>query len=257
MLSRKIWRGACALAALAVAATAQADQPWTFGNNTKFVALGDSLTAGYGTAPVTNGYAYLLYQQGVYDSMTNTSFADIAMPGATSQQVLLFQTPMALGTGFLTTQPNSPQQVVVMTVGGNDLLTIFPAILSGGDPTTVVQTVLGKFGTNLKATLVQLCTLPNTRIYVGNLYDIQDFPQLIPNQPPVSAVIDAFNLTLASVVGSAHAQGCAVKVADVHAAFSGSQQGLLVINRHGAAIDEIHPTNAGYRAMAQAFIAAK
>jgi lysophospholipase L1-like esterase len=240
-----------------ISATAHADKPWTFGNNTKYLALGDSLTAGYGATPVTNGYAYRLYQQGVYDSMTNTSFADVAMPGATSQQVLLFQVPMALGTGFLTTQPNYPPQVIAMTVGGNDLLSIFPAILAGGDPQTVVSTVLANFGASLTGILAQLCTLSNTHIYVGNHYDIQNFPQLIANQPPVSSVIDAFNAALDSVVSSAHAQGCAVKVADVHAAFSGSQQGLLLINRPGAGVAEVHPTNAGYQAMAQAFIAAK
>src|SRR5208337_3326478 len=50
------------------------------------LAMGDSLSSGYGATPVTNGYAYLLYQQGVYDQMTNTSFADAAIPGATSGQ---------------------------------------------------------------------------------------------------------------------------------------------------------------------------
>lgn len=70
---------------IALSGAAQAQQPWTFGNNTKFLALGDSLTAGYGASPVTNGYAYQLYQRGVYDSMHNTTFANAAVPGATSQ----------------------------------------------------------------------------------------------------------------------------------------------------------------------------
>jgi lysophospholipase L1-like esterase len=82
--------------------------------------MGDSLTAGRGAIPITQGDAYLLYQQGVYDTMPNTSFANAAIPGATSQQVLNFQVPSATQTGF------SPQ-VIAMTVGGNDLL----AILNG------------------------------------------------------------------------------------------------------------------------------
>ena len=43
----------------------------------------------------------------------------------------------------------------------------------------------------------------------------------------------------------------------MHAQFAGPQQGLLLINRNNAGQFEVHPTNAGYRAMAQAFIAAK
>ena len=112
---------------LAISATARADQPWTFNNNTRYLAMGDSLTAGQGATPVTNGYAYLLYQQGVYDSVTNTSFADAAVPGATSQQILSFQVPLATQTGF--------PQVITMTVGGNDLL----SILNGANPQQVLQ----------------------------------------------------------------------------------------------------------------------
>ena len=223
---------------IALSGAAQAQQPWTFSNNTRFLALGDSLTAGYGATPVTNGYAYELYQRGVYDSMNNTTFANAAVPGATSQQVLNFQVPAA-------TQIFQPH-VITMTVGGNDLL----AILGGANPTQVLQT----FQANLAASLTLLCaTLPATRIYVANLYEIREFP--IDTGP----VVEAFNLTVEGVVGFANATICGgkVKVADVHAQFTGSQQGLLLINRNNAGQFEVHPTNAGYRAMAQAFIAAK
>jgi lysophospholipase L1-like esterase len=250
-------RGICAASALIVSTSTLADQPWTFGNNTKFLALGDSLTTGIGATPETNSYVYLLYQQGVYDSMTNTSLADIAMPGATSEQVLHFQVPMAIGTGFLTNQPNHPPQIITMTVGGNDFLTILPLIASGVDPQVAVNTVLVSYQANLTAILAQICTLSNTRIYIANAYYVQNFPQIIPNQPPVSPIIDTFNLITASVVQNAHAQGCAVKVADVHSAFAGPQQGLLVINRPSAGTVDVHPTNAGYVAIEQAFIAAK
>ena len=115
------------------------------------LALGDSLTAGYGATPMTNGYAYLLYKDGVYDTMTNTSFADAAVPGATSAQVLDFQVPLALQTGY---QP----EVIVMTVGGNDLLTI----LNGADPTKVINA----FAANLTGILGQISRRPpNSNIY--------------------------------------------------------------------------------------------
>jgi len=223
---------------IALSGAAQAQQPWTFSNNTRFLALGDSLTAGYGATPVTNGYAYELYQRGVYDSMNNTIFANAAVPGATSQQVLNFQVPAA-------TQIFQPH-VITMTVGGNDLL----AILNGANPLQVLQT----FQANLAGILTQVCiALPGTRVYVANLYEIREFPV------PTADVVGAFNLTVEGVVGFANATVCGgkAKVADVHAQFTGPQQGLLLIHRNNAGQFEVHPTNAGYRAMAQAFIAAK
>lgn len=228
-----------AFTVLVISATAQAEQPWTFENNTRYLAMGDSLTAGRGAIPSTQGYAYLLYQQGIYDTMSNTSFANAAIPSATSQQVLSFQVPSATQTGF------SPH-VITMTVGGNDIL----AILNGAPVPQVLQSFQG----NLSSILVQLCTLlPNTRIYLGNLYSIHNFPV------STEQVVDAFNQVVAGVVSSLNTTVCTgkIKVADVFAAFSGSQQGLLLINRNKAGQFEVHPSNAGHRAMARAFIRAK
>jgi len=225
---------------LTFAAQAQAAQPWTFDNNTRYLAMGDSLTAGQGATPVTLGYAYQLYEQGFYDSMPNTSFANVAIPGATSLHVLNSQVPSVTQSGF------SPQ-IITMTVGGNDLLTI----LNGGDP----NVVLTAFGGNLAAILVQLCTqLPaTTRLYVGNLYVIQNFPV------PTDQIVNAFNQVVTNVVGQLNTSVCSgrVKVADLFAQFSGRQEGLLLINRNGAGQFEVHPSNAGHRAVAQAFMAAR
>jgi hypothetical protein len=43
---------------LAMATPAAADLPWQFDNNTRYMALGDSLVAGYGAVPATQGYVY-------------------------------------------------------------------------------------------------------------------------------------------------------------------------------------------------------
>lgn len=37
-----------------------AEVPWQFANNTRYMAMGDSLAAGYGAIPATNGYASAL-----------------------------------------------------------------------------------------------------------------------------------------------------------------------------------------------------
>ena len=89
---------------------------------------------------------------------------------------------------------------------------------------------------------MQLCSaLPATQIYIGNLYVIENFP--IPAAP----VVEAFNQVVGGVAGFANAVACGgrVKVADVHAEFLGAQTGLLLINRNGAGVFEVHPTNAG------------
>ena len=83
------------LACLILPLPVSADQPWTFSDNTRYLAIGDSLAAGYGAIPVTQGYAYLLYHGGTYDTLTNTLFANAAVPGATSTDVLAYQVPQA------------------------------------------------------------------------------------------------------------------------------------------------------------------
>lgn len=214
---------------LLLAGSARADVPWTFSDNTRYMALGDSLAAGYGAMPATQGYAYLLYQQGVYDKTTNTLFANAAVPGATSSDVLAYQVPQAI-TRF---QPG----VLTLSVGGNDLL----RILNKEDPSTVIR----EFQVNLADILCTLHrALPQSRIYLHNLYDV---PEITAQVTGGLQAILAFNDVIAGV-----AKACGASVADVYTAFSG-RTGLLLIERNGAGQFEVHPTNAGYRAIANAF----
>jgi lysophospholipase L1-like esterase len=200
--------------------------PWQFDTHTRYMALGDSLAAGVGAIPATQGYVYLLYQDGVFDTVPHTLFANIGVPGATSEQVRLYQVPQAIGIF----QPT----VITLDVGGNDLL----AILS--NPALLPQ-VLDQFKTNLTEILKTLRTnLPQTRIYISNLYSI---PEIIGSD----AAVQAFNLVVAGV-----ANAFGVPVADVYTAFQG-RSGLLLIERHGADPLQVHPTNAGYRVIEQAF----
>jgi len=202
-----------------------ADVPWQFLDDSRYMALGDSLAAGYGAQPVTRGYVYRLYQRGVFDDTTNTLFANTGVPGATSEDVLLHQVPQAV-------QRFRPD-VITLTVGGNDLL----AILAGADPNAVLQ----KFQNNLVAILASLRgQLPDASIIVGNLYTVTEIPG-------ASTVVPVFNQIVDAVAAQFD-----VGVADVFSAFEG-QTGLLLIDRNGAGDFEVHPTNAGYKVMADAF----
>ncbi|HJW80921.1 MAG TPA: SGNH/GDSL hydrolase family protein [Acidiferrobacterales bacterium] len=213
---------------LAVATPVAADLPWQFDNNTRYMALGDSLVAGYGAVPATQGYVYLLYKDGAFDRVTNTLLSNAGVPGVTSRQVLEHQVPQAI-EAFRPT-------VITLTVGGNDLLRILKGENAGQ--------VLSEFQANFTLILQGLRTaLPNARIVVSNLYTI-------PQIPGAGQVVPIFNQIVAGVASAFN-----VPVADVYSAFQG-RHGLLLIERAGAAPDEVHPTNAGYRVMAQAFEAA-
>jgi lysophospholipase L1-like esterase len=208
--------------------------------------MGDSLAAGYGAIPVTQGYAYLLYQGGTFDAVTNTIFANAAVPGVTSTNVLNDQVPQA-AIFFQTTVGQKPgPRFVTISVGGNDLLKIT-------DP-SLVGSVLLDFQTNLSNILAGLPT--SARIIIGNQYDPEiDIPGIPADER--SKIIKQFNDIIATVVAqdAIIRPGADVRVADVFTAFKG-RNGLLLVERHGADPFEVHPTNAGYRVMAKAFAAA-
>jgi lysophospholipase L1-like esterase len=225
--------------ALLLPATVRAELPWQFDQHTTYMAMGDSIAAGWGAVPTTQGYTYLLYQGGVFDTAPNTIFCNAAVPGATSADVLAYQVPQALR------HPDDfKPDVITLTVGGNDLLSI---LKTGADPSVVLQTFAG----NLTQILTQLKTsLPDARIYVSNQYAI---PEIAAAAPGLDQVIAAFNQIVAGVAGA-----FGVPVADVFTAFGGfeGRGGLLLIDRQGADPFQPHPTNAGYRVMERAFEAA-
>ncbi len=225
-MSSMSWFRAVALGALLLSPLGvSAEVPWQFADNTRYMAMGDSLAAGYGAVPATQGYAYLLYKEGVFDKIPNTLLSNVGLIGATSQDVLEKQVPLAI-------DPFVPT-VITLTVGGNDLA----SILTGEDPATV----LGNFQANLTNILFQLRTeLPEAEIYVSNLYDI-------PEIPMATNVVLLFNSIVDGVAGA-----FGVPVADVFSAFEG-KKGLRLIQRNGADQFEVHPSNAGHRAMAKAF----
>jgi lysophospholipase L1-like esterase len=218
---------ALGVSALPLARPASAELPWEFSQHTRYMALGDSLAAGYGAVPATQGYVYLLYQNGVFDRAPNTLLSNASVIGVTSQQVLAHQVPQAC-------QAFQPT-VVTLDVGGNDLV----AIAGGADP----QQVLNAFATNFAAILdtLQNCLSVGAAIYVANLYNP------FPGSLEAEVIAQTANGIITAIAG---VRG--IPVADVFGAFAG-RRGLLVSERHGAEAFEIHPTNAGHRAIAGAF----
>jgi len=206
-----------------------AEVPWQFADNTRYMAMGDSLAAGYGAIPATQGYAYLLYKEGVFDKIPNTLLSNVGLIGATSADVLNYQVPLAIG-------PYKPT-VITLTVGGNDLALIL------ADPAADWFQILEKFKMNLTEILEQLQQSPDlkgVKIYINNLYDI-------PEIAGATFIVGQFNMRVSEVANEKN-----VPVADVFNAFEG-RKGLRLIQRNGADQFEVHPSNAGHRAIANAF----
>lgn len=225
---RSLRRAVFALLFLLFPSVVGAELPWQFDQHTRYMALGDSLASGYGAVPATQGYVYLLYRSAVFDTVPNTLLVDAGVPNATSMNVLAYQVPEAIDLFHPT--------VITLSVGGNDLL----QILEGASP----PQVLAAFQANLAEILTRLrAGLPGAQIVVANLYTV-------PEIPGSDQIVPVANQIIAAVAGAA-----GVRVADVYDAFLG-RQGLLLIERHGADEFQPHPTNAGYRAMADAFVAA-
>jgi lysophospholipase L1-like esterase len=225
--------GVLLLGVLLTAPAAWAQYWVSFAEDTRYMALGDSLSAGYGAHPATQGFVYQLYQGGVIDNVNHTLFCNTGVPNATSADVLAYQVPQ-VGLFFADTG-QTYRQVITLTVGGNDLL----QILGGADPSEVLPT----FGRNLFAILQGLVTTaPDARIYVANQYD----PQLgVSNE---ALLIAMANQVVAGVVQLFPT----VTVVDIFSAFEG-RNGLLLVEKRGADQFQVHPTDAGYRVMAKAF----
>jgi len=212
-------------------------QYWTsFENNTRYLALGDSISASYGAKPVTQGFTNQLYQSGVFDNTNNLVFCSVAVPNALSSDVLNYQVPMArlcfapTGVSFA--------KFVTLSVGGNDA---FLALEPGANP----GVIFGNLATNL-ATIIGTLRgqFPDVKIYVMNYWD----PKLpIPGERDLVLFL---NSTIAGVVASFASTD--VVLVDVFSAFEG-RNGLLLMERNGSPPLQIHPTNAGYQAIAATF----
>jgi len=215
-------------------ATAARAQYWvSFGDDTRYMALGDSLSAGYGARRATQGFVYELYQSGVIDNLNNTLFCDAGVPGVKSADVLAYQVPQV---GLFFSDTGTPyRKVITLTVGGNDML----QIIGGADPAAVLTTL----GNNLGAILSTLVTtFPDAQIYVANQYD----PRL--GLPGEAQLVATANQVIAGVVQLFPT----VTLVDIFSSFDG-RDGLLLVEKRGAAPDEVHPTNAGYKVMEKVF----
>lgn len=245
---------AAALTVMTFAATLASAQI-SFPKTGYYVAMGDSVAAGTGAMPVTNGYAYQLYDHGVFGQKQAMEFADVAVRGGRSWDFRDHQVAQVLCA-----EPAQRPTVVTITAGANDFFRNDPDILGiaarvvGGidlllnNDTTVSVPALDP------VTLQPCRALTNVTILVSNYYSMPHPVPVVFDQ--LDAALRGFDQALRYWLQFVSVpQGSRVAIVDLYSASLG-RQGLVTIERHlgyEAVFDfNIHPTNLGH-----AFIAAE
>jgi hypothetical protein len=246
---------AAALAAMTLAATLASAQI-SFPKAGYYVAMGDSVAAGTGAMPVTNGYAYQLYDHGVFAQKQEMEFADVAARGGRSWDFRDHQVAQVLCA-----EPAQRPTVVTITAGANDFLRGDTNIL--GIAGRVVEGIDLLFNNDTTASAPvrdpvthQPCpALTNVTILVSNYYSM---PHPVPAVfEQLDAALRGFDQALRYWLQSVSVpQGSRVAIVDLYSASLG-RQGLVTIERRlgyeGVWDFNIHPTNLGHAFIAQEF----
>lgn len=226
-----------------------------------YVGMGDSVAAGEGALPVTKGYVYRLYDEGVFGKLQEMDFSNVAIRGGRSWDLRDHQAPQVLCA-----EPEQRPTVVTITAGANDFFRNDPDIVS--ITRRVVQAIDlllnndGVLNPNLGATPVldpvtaQRCrALQNVTILVSNYYSI---PVPVPAVfEQLDLAVRAFDQALRSwlqqvVVPS----GSRIAVVDLYTPSLG-RQGLVTVQRRfgftGPFDFDVHPTNLGHAFIAGEF----
>ena len=239
-----------ALVALPAIASAQIN----FEKTSYYVGMGDSVAAGEGAMPVTNGYVYRLYDQGVFVKKQEMDFGNVALHGARTWE-LLSQVAQVLCVG-------SGPNIVTITAGANDFL--------GGDPN--IPAIAGRVAAAVNlllnngtpavpvpitdpVTQAPCPALSNVTILVSNYYSM---PHPVPAiNAQLDAALNGFDQALRIFLASVPVPaGSRIVYVDLYTPSLG-RQGLVTIDRRlgyvGPNDFDIHPTNLGHAFIARQF----
>lgn len=222
-----------------------------------YVALGDSVAAGEGAMPVTHGYAYQLYEQGVFGQKQRMDFANMGLRGGRSWDLRDHQVAQVLCA-----EPAQRPTVVTVTAGANDFLRNDPNIF--GIAARVVESInllLNNDRGIVASPVLDPVTgrpcraLANVTILVSNYYSI---PHPVPAiDVQLDAALRGFDQALRFLLpGIPVPAGSRVAFVDLYTP-SLDRQGLCLIERRlgfeGPFDFEIHPTNLGHTFIAGEF----
>lgn len=240
-----------------VFAPALASAQINFKKNGYYVAMGDSVAAGEGALPVTNGYAYQLYDHGVFGPKQEMDFANVAVRGGRSWDLLDHQVPQVLCA-----EPAQRPTVVTITVGANDFLRNDTNIVGIAQRVAEAITRLlnNDNGFVSSPVLDPVTSLPcralaNVTILVSNYYSIPHPVPFVFGQ--LDAALSGFDQALRFWLQFTPVPtGSRVAIVDLYSASLG-RNGLTLIERRlgfqGPFDFEIHPTNLGHSFIAKEF----
>jgi len=218
----------CALTATAVRAA--------YGAGTKFVVLGDSISAGEGASDKAKSYAELI------KSAKGFVLANFAVPGHASEDLLKI-----LAENEDAVKAIQEAGIINLSIGGNDLLhsnviTLVLRLLILGDKSAADE-YIDMFRVNFAVVIEKIRELnPDALFIVQTLYNSMEGVPVVAGAYEVAIVKlnQVYRDYLAAHPG-------AYELADVYAAFKG-REGLVFRDR-------IHPSDAGHEMIARVLTA--
>jgi hypothetical protein len=222
-----------------------------------YAGLGDSVAAGTGAQPDTNGYTYRLYDQGVFGRTQETAFSSGAIRGARSWDLRDHQVPQ-----LLCAEISQRPTVVTITAGANDFF------LGDIDVSAIAHRVAEAVNLLFNNPLLPLpvrdpvtglpCrALANATILVSNYYSI---PHPVPAvEAQLDLLLQGFDQALRFWLAQvAVPNGSRLAIVDLYTPSVG-RQGLVTIERRlgfpgpGPFDFDPHPTNLGHAFIARQF----
>jgi hypothetical protein len=246
-----------ALASVAILLPALASAQINSPKDQYYVAMGDSVAAGEGALPVTNGYAYRLYEQGAFANTQRLEFANSAVRGARSWELRDQQVAQVLCA-----EPAQRPTVVTITAGANDFLRGDTDIFGiAARVAGAVNLLLNNGSAHAGTPVLDPITgnpcrpLTNVTILVSNYYSIPHPVPVVFQQ--LDAALRGFDLSLRFWLQVIPVPpGSRVAIVDLFTP-SIEEHGLLTIERRlgfaGPADFDIHPTNLGHAFIARQF----
>jgi len=260
--------GTLFLVVIVILASVTASAQINFEKTGYYLSLGDSVAAGEGALPVTQGFAYRLYDQGVFGRKQTMDFANIAIKGVTSQEILALQMPQAVCV-----QPPRiavAPSVITLSAGANDFLVYMSsAEFDPGEIPAAAQAIAGNVDNIIRSLvfgnpyLPEYCGtggIPGITVLVSNYYRFNHPDPTVDFL--LNLALDAFDASMrnriAQIQDDIEAIGSTAIVGyvDTLSAMEGRKGLLLIEKRNGfnGLFDfEIHPTNAGHSVIAAEF----
>lgn len=254
-------------------------QPGSLPASYKIVAIGDSITAGFEPAMVTQkdpkpyGYVDRLQEQGWFRGRTQTVNYGIlglktgglknyiraikegrALTPDEIQPALVDPRAASFGQGTVAAKSDlQTANLITVTIGGNDVAQVMEAAVNGSASSdqldTSVTKLLADYKANVGQALDDLTGLnPNAQIVIADQY--QPVPKLAGAAvyDKLEKAADAFTTSVDALAAELSAKGAKVKVAHIAKEFVGGEISYTHILEK-----DIHPNQFGYEVIAKVF----